>query len=472
MKFSEFDNKRKYSEASGSMSVVDSNIEMDLNEYGLFEERLIDLNTEVSLSAQEVSPNFNTEVNESMVADELYKGIDNISFDSRLGYYQDLYVGYVKEGNYRKNASSGGMGTWVFKELFEKDLIDYVIHVKKDKNSDSDTMFKYEISSTLDEIKEGAKTKYYPVEISEVMDKLKQQPGRYAIVGIPSFIYSVRLLAKHDETIRERIKYTIGLVCGHQKSTKFSESMAFQVGIQPGDLMDIDFRHKLLDQPASKYAIKMTGIIDGEEKTIVKPKDDLYGQNWGWGFFKPTASNYTDDVFNETADIVLGDAWLPDYTSDSKGNNVIIVRNSEIANLIKEAIKDKRLKMDPVDSEIVYSSQSSHYRHTHDELAYRLHVRDQENEWRPKKRVQASQKISNTRRKIQDLRRLISNQSHLQYQEAVEKGDFDYFVEQMTKYTTEYTNLYKKIKRKRQIKRILNTSIKDIPGKIMERLRK
>lgn len=471
MKLTEFEKKKKFSEASGSMSVVDSNIKMQMNKYGLYEEKLIDTNTKVSKLAQYVSPNFNIDINESSIADELYKKNDNISFDNRIGYYQSLYVGYVEEDVYRKNASSGGMGTWVFKELFEKDLIDYVIHVKKNNDSNNNIMFKYDISSTIDEIKAGAKTKYYPVEISEVMDKVRQNPGRYAIIGIPSFIYSVRLLAKKDEIINERIKYTVGLVCGHQKSTKFSESMAFQVGIQPGDLIDIDFRHKLLNRPANNYAVKMTGIIDGKEETIIKPTSELYGQNWGWGFFKPTASNFTDDVFNETADIVLGDAWLPEYTLDSKGNNIVIVRNSEIAILIKDAIEEKRLKMDIVDVETIFASQASHYRHTHDELAYRLHVREQENEWHPKKRVEAGRdSITNIRKKIQDLRRVISNQSHFQYQEAVAKGDFNYFVEQMTKYTSEYTNLYKKINRKKRIKNILKLGPIGITKKIINRL--
>src|SRR5699024_10024286 len=144
------------------------------------------------------------------------------------------------------------------------------------------------------------------------------------------------------------------------------------------------------------------------------------------GFFKPVASNYTDDVFNETADIVLGDAWLPEYTSDSEGNNIVIIRNPEIDEIVKDAIQEERLKMDIVDNETIFSSRASHYRHTHYELAYRLHVKDSNNEWRPKKRVVASSDITDTRRKIQDLRKEISEQSHIQYQEAVKRNDFNY----------------------------------------------
>lgn len=461
----------KYSEASGSMSVVDSNIQMELNEYGLFEETLVDSQKSISDTAKSVSPNFNPNVNESILAEKYYSHYENITYDQRLGYYDSLYVGHVTEGDYRENASSGGIGTWIFKELFEKGLIDYVIHVKKNDKPESQTMFKYEISSTLEEIKEGAKTRYYPVELSEVMRKVKNQPGRYAIVGIPSFIYSVRLLAEADEVINERIKYTIGLICGHQKSTKFAESMAWQVGIQPGNLVDIDFRHKLLDRPASSYGVKMTGYIDDELQTIIKPKSELFGQNWGWGFFKPEASNYTDDVFNETADIVIGDAWLPEYTADSKGNNVVIVRHPLISQLINDAVSEDRLKMDIVNNETVFASQASHYRHTHDELVYRLYKKQQKNEWVPQKRVEPSENISNTRRKIQDLRTHISEQSHIQYQEAVKHDDFDYFINQMNDYTKEYKELYEKIRKRELAHKVMKMNPKELVQKIVKRFK-
>lgn len=442
MDYREFKEKRMYSEASGSMAVVDDNIVMTLNQYGLFEEQLLDSTKGISKIAEFVSPNFNSTFNESIIATELFGNAENMNFDSRLGFYSELYVGYVSEGNYRKNASSGGMGTWIFKELLEKNMIDYVINVKKNNDLEAEVMFKYEISSNIDDLKKGAKTKYYPVEISEVIKKVKENPGRYAIVGIPSFIYAVRLLMKQDSILENRIKYTIGLICGHQKSSKFAEFMGWQVGFKPGDMKDIDFRYKLDNQPANRYAVKMSGLINGKEMTIIKPTSELYGQNWGWGLFKPTASNFTDDVFNETADIVLGDAWLPRYTSDSKGTNVVIVRNQEIGNLINKAIAEERLVMDKVDNKTIFASQSSHYQHTHDELSYRLYKKESENEWTPIKRVKASSKISNFRKNIQDLRSIISNNSHKVYLEAVQNNDIDYFMREMSVYTEKYTDLY------------------------------
>ena len=446
MKVKEFNAKKVYSEASGSCSVVDDRITMVLNNYGVYEEKITaDSESELSSFVEYVSPSLNKEINESDISRRLYSDINGIHFDDRIGYYSSLYVGHVTEGDFREDASSGGMGTWIFKELFEQKLIDGVIHVKENTDKNSPIMFQYDISKSIEEIKAGAKTKYYPVEFSNVLKIVKDIPGNYAIIGIPSFIMAIRLLAEKDEIINDRIKYTVGLVCGHQKSSKFGECIAWQVGIQPGNLKYINFRKKIPNRSADDYGVEITGLIDGKEVTILKPTKELLGQNWGQGYFKTLSSDFTDDVMNETADITLGDAWLPEYTKDSKGNNVVVVRHPEIDELIKEGIISGKLRLDVVDKETIFRSQAAHYRHTHDELAYRLYKKDKANEWRPKKRVRASSNIPILRRKVQDLREEIFTQSHIVYNKAVELDDLNYFKDEMGKLNKKYELAYKLI---------------------------
>lgn len=444
MKVAEFNSRKIFSEASGSGAIISDKIAMELNEFGIYEEIIsLDENVELDSDILFVSPNFNEEIDESDIAEKLFKDVHGIQYDKRLGYFLSLYAGHVREGQYRENASSGGMGTWIFKELFERDLIDGVIHVKENQDKNSSVLFKYDISKSIQEIKAGSKTKYYPVEFSEVLKLVKEVPGRYAIIGIPSFIMAIRLLAEKDDLIKERIKFTIGLICGHQKSSKFSEALGWQVGIKPGNMKHINFRKKLLDKPANNYGVEISGLIDGQEVTIVKPTKELLGQNWGQGYFKTHASDYTDDVMNETADVTLGDAWLPEYTKDSKGNNVVVVRNPVINDLIKDGLRSGRLNLDVTDKETIFRSQAAHYRHTHDELAYRLYKKDKQNLWRPKKRVEASNDIPFLRRKVQDMREEISTHSHVVYKKAVELNDLDYFKNEMGRLSKKYTRLYR-----------------------------
>ena len=63
------------------------------------------------------------------------------------------------------------------------------------------------------------------------------------------------------------------------------------------------------------------------------------GTNWGLGFFKYEACDYCDDIFAETADIAVGDAWLKDYTQDALGNSVVVVRNDQIRVIMEDGLK-------------------------------------------------------------------------------------------------------------------------------------
>lgn len=124
---------------------------------------------------------------------------------------------------------------------------------------------------------------------------------------------------------------------------------------------------------------------------------------------------------NETADVTLGDAWLPEYTSDSKGNNIIIVRNPVIKAIIEAGIENDKVKVDKVDAATIFRSQSSHYRHTRVELGYRLYKQIKAGHWVPKKRTQPSKNFPWHRRKIQDEREAICLKVPYMYLKAVEK---------------------------------------------------
>ncbi|MHC3376684.1 Coenzyme F420 hydrogenase/dehydrogenase, beta subunit C-terminal domain [Ligilactobacillus equi] len=454
MDIKKIDNRLKsYNEASGVISYY-NNSKIKLNEYGEYEEKID--NTTI---LNGISPNYTDITNEDEISKELYGNLDGIFYDKRIGYYKSLYVGHVAEGNYRKNASSGGVGTWIFKELFERNLIDGVIHVKQ-TSGDVDKLFSYQISKSIEEIQDGAKTKYYPVELSEVLEIVRNTPGRYAIIGIPSFIYALRLLSKKDAIIGERIKYMIGLICGHQKSSTFADFMGWQLGFKPGNMTYINFRKKLPGRRSSDYGIEVHGYINGKYTEKISPKSELLGQDWGQGWFRVFASDYTDDVFNETADLVLGDAWLPGYTDDSDGNNVVIVRNEAIDEIIKESLKNGNLNFDDTDADTIFKSQSSGYRHLYQELPYRLYKRDKDGMKRPKKRVEASEDIQPKRRKIQDIREDISINSHIYFKEAVEKGDLQYFIDKMMPLSNQYYQLYRKTLLRRvmgKLKRVLSS---------------
>lgn len=422
---------------SGIFAAVSDKISVRLDEYGQYEYVVNE-----SLDPDELSKieelNGLKRADEDLISNELYGSIENIHHDPIVGYYSSLYCGYVAEGDFRKNGTSGGMATWLLTQLLEQDLVDGVVAVTK---SDSpDVLYKYSVLRSSQEMSRSVKTKYYSMELSAVLELIASNPGRYAVIGIPSFISDIRRLQKMNPLYSQRILFTLSLLCGHQKTTKYGEAIAFQAGFMPQDVSDIDFRLKTKSGVASNYVTEITGTKEGKPTSEVRRQSQAYVNNWSTGMFKVNFSDFIDDCFGETADVTLGDAWLPEYTSDTQGNNVIIVRNPVIRNLIEEGLRDKRLVLDKVDVQTVKRSQVGLIRHYRTELPYRLaKYRDSG----VVTRVLPSEDIPIIRRRIQDLRVEIGARSKVYYREAVERSDWSYFEKKMGPLLWRYKMLYR-----------------------------
>lgn len=432
-----------YSIQSGVFSAVNSKVTVALNPLGQFEAKV----DPAALSASElealarVSAMSNPDLDEDALGKILFGTVPGIRHERLLGYYSHIYAGYVKTGDFRATSSSGGLATWLLVQLVEKGLVDGVIHVQPSSGEDG-LLFRYAISTTVAQVRAGAKSRYYPMDLSQVLRAAKEAGGRYAVTGIPSFIMELRLLAEHDPDFKRAIAYTVGLICGHQKSTKYAEAIAWEHGIKPGSLRSVDFRKKIEGKSADEYITELKGLSGGTETTLAKEATEVFVSSWSHGFFKAKFSDFTDDLFNETADIALGDAWLPQYAGDYRGTSLVIVRNPVIAKIIDDALATGDLHLDVLSPELAVRSQPGLVRHAYDELPYRLARADRRGAWRPAKRVGASEDIPFLRKKIQDVREQIAEQSHIHYQRAVELDDWSYFVRKMKPLVDRHSLLY------------------------------
>lgn len=329
--------------------------------------------------------------------------------DPLIGRFQAAYVGHVAEGSFRADGSSGGMASWTAVELLKEQLVDGIAHVvAQAEGGEGKPLFRYRISRSVEDVREGAKSRYYPVEMSGVVDEIRHRPGRYAVVGIPCFLKAVQLLRLEDPVLQDRIPFTLGLFCGHMKSARFVESFAWQMGEVIDSVAAVDYRLKDPRRPANWYTAHLR-LKDGSTRS--KDWWHLADGDWGAGFFQNSACNFCDDVTAETADISFGDAWVEPYASDGRGTNVVVVRSPELHRLIGRAVEEGRLNLEEVDSAFVVRTQAAGFRQRREGLAFRL-------SWprfgiRPVKRVSPSLTGLPVRRMmIYWLRSAISAQSH------------------------------------------------------------
>ena len=340
--------------------------------------------------------------------------------------------------------------------MLEDGLVDAVMHVKD--GPDPEHMYTYQISHTVEELEKGAKSKYYPIQMSDVLNFVREHEGRYLFIGIPCFVKAVRLLCREDSILAERIKYCLGLVCGHLKSDFFEKSEAWEAGVPLGDIKRVDFRYKTPDSPASDYAIEVLRADGGGP--IVKRTAELSTTNWGLGYFKYNACEYCDDVLAETADITCGDAWLPQYAKDGQGTNVVVVRSLEMKELLEHFADE--IHLEAISADVVAQSQGSGLRHRREGTSYRLYLKDQAGEWRPTKRVKPSNRIPHWRKAVYKERLELVRQSFIGFHLAERSPQgMQAFNEHMAPYLKRYKRAdnpwYRRVgkKAKQLVRRVL-----------------
>lgn len=340
-----------------------------------------------------------------------YSGNENIRYQFETGYYLSSYACHVENDEQRLRRASGGVTTWLLQTLLEKDIVDYVVTLSA--NDDPEKLFKYEIYSDTSFVDESPGSVYYPVEMSEVLREIQKIPGRYAITGLPCFIKAIRLAQKTNKKLRDRIKVTIGLTCGQMKSAKYTEYLASVSGVD-GKLEKVHYRGKSIDKPASNFFFSSQNQAGKSEKLFWSEGID---KAWVNRWFTPNACDYCDDVFGETADVSVMDAWLPEYMHDSKGNSLVLIRNSEIDSLFKEASDNKELQVKDIEIKKIIKSQEGvlHIKRNH--LSYRLQLAKKRGEKVLQKRVKPSSRMNFFVKKEIEIKREMQHLSKLYIRE-------------------------------------------------------
>lgn len=393
-------------------------------------------NNQEAIEVAHVCPFFTESKNEDDLGKLFFKPHKTIKHHVTTGYYLRLLSGYVNDESMRSQSTSGGFATWLSYKLLKQDDVDGIVHVKQAANSKQ--LFEYGMSFTNEEIDQGATSKYYPIELSQIIKQVKATNKRFVFVGVPCFIKAIRLLAEHDERFKKQVAYTIGIVCGHLKSTWYTDAMTMELGLNPDDLAHFEYRIKVDGQPASEFGVK----AHTKETSRFAMASSLHVSDWGQGPFQLKACDYCDDVLAELADVTCGDAWLKKYESDHRGASIMIVRHPVILQLLETY--QNELTTDECSLDEIFDTQAGGFRHRHQGLAYRLYLDKQQHIPTPKKRIKPSEShLTEQRKAIYKYRVKLRETSFIAYQKAREANDFSVYVAIMDPLIAEYKNIYK-----------------------------
>jgi coenzyme F420 hydrogenase subunit beta len=368
-------------------ALLPESLHMVVDRYGAYVPGLVDSEARVGWEQKSlaVCPFGGREENEDTIAAELFAHQERIQHRSETGYFLECFAGYVADEAYRLASTSGGLITWLIGSLLKSGWVDAAVCVGPSDTPDK--LFDYRIIKYPAELQCCKKSRYYPVEVSDVIPRIKALEDKVVFVGLPCFLKALRYAMMEDTVLRERVVCTIGLFCGHLKTRHYAAYLCRCCGANENDVITVDFRKKVRGTQAGLYAFEATVLENGKQKTHQILMRDVFAGSWSFNLFMLGACDWCDDVLAETADIAIGDAWLREYNRDWRGTNLVICRSQAMLERLRCGVNSGELHLESVPIEKVIKSAEPTLRHRRGGLAYRLYLNKKKGEWRPRKRV-------------------------------------------------------------------------------------
>ena len=168
-------------------------------------------------------------------------------------------------------------------------------------------------------------SKYNVVAINNVLGRILDEPGRYALVGLPCHIQGLRLAQRDSRRLRERVTLAVGVFCGHTNEPRATAMLARQAGLDPVEVREVSYRGpgwpggmRLVTDRVTRWR-EYPGYIDR-----------------GFMALTPPRCRICPDALAELADVSVGDAWL-DRFEGSDGVSDVIARTPSGERLLEVA---------------------------------------------------------------------------------------------------------------------------------------
>jgi coenzyme F420 hydrogenase subunit beta len=263
-----------------------------------------------------------------------------------VGQHLAAYVGFSTDEQLRGNGASGGVVSAISIYLLEQDLVDGVIALIDSPQEPYRAI--PQIITRREEVLAAAQSRYSISPVNTILGSLAALPGRYAYVGLPCQVHSLRKLQAAKYPGIEKIQYIIGTYCGNILHFDSVRSFLRRNGVS--DLSQVSsLKYRAGTWPGRMEVRLHDGRIFGLEK---------FYANYLIPFYIMQRCLLCTDLTNEFADISAGDGWSPVYEERGTGWNIILVRTPPGAALINDMREQARLELHGISYEAVVNMHS------------------------------------------------------------------------------------------------------------------
>lgn len=270
----------------------------------------------------------------------------NVKTHPLIGKYHQCYTGCSTDENLRYHGASGGSLSQFLIWLLEKEIINGAVVTQFD-NSDKYLVNTF-IAKTKGDILSAKSSKYSPVSMHKVIQAIKNENGKFVIVGLPCHIQGFRKYETIDKRFKQKIAGYFSLYCSGGRTFSLTEFVLNQNAIPKNKLSYLAYRDEgSLGNLVAKY----------DSKKISIPYKKYYHPLRS--FFIPQRCLTCIDLYGELSDVSFGDIHLGKFKEEKIGVNSIIVRTNLFNEYIKQAEKDGVLKLEYLDGNYLVQAQKN-----------------------------------------------------------------------------------------------------------------
>lgn len=263
-----------------------------------------------------------------------------------IGRPLKAYIGFASNTLIRTNGSSGGVATALLKYLLDEEIINYVVTAHQKKLIAQPVIINE--SRDLFEVQGSI---YFPSFITKAAKEILSNQGKYAVVGLPCQIDSLRRIEATCKKLRERIHVHIGLFCSHTNEYWYLKYLSSRYKGVRCDPLAVSSRHGA-----------WPGSIDLETLcgSVTIPHPEFWGTIPLLHFSSPTGCLFCDNHMNIHSDIALGTlrVSIPKVTDeDDVGTSTVIAYTKRGSTIIEDAKKKGDISLKEINLRTLIESQ-------------------------------------------------------------------------------------------------------------------
>lgn len=263
-----------------------------------------------------------------------------------LGPWRQLYFGWANDPAVRQAGASGGLATALLHGAFAEGIIDAAICTRLQPHRP--LVAEPLVAQTAQEVSDCRGSKYTMVAVNTALRTAADQPGRYALVGLPCHIQGLRLAQRRSPLLRQRIVLALGIFCGWSCLPQATVVAARRAGMDPGALTSLTYRG-----PGWPGGMDLVGR-DGTRRFLPYPN---YFDRFT-NAYTPPRCTLCPDALAELADLSVGDAWLERFVG-SAGVSDVIVRTERGQRLVERVAPAQLCLTEALPQEILDSQRET-----------------------------------------------------------------------------------------------------------------